>query len=422
MDRSYEENQARADIKNRLPEMIMEAGLTVPGKWKGHSGEFYCPCCGKVLKLYERRAGINRWGINNLGHCPHFGDGGAYPNDAFGLYAALNNLTPKEAYIQLMTREGVSYAQTEEQKEARRQKREEIERKRAEENARRDAIKAENLRIVKTSTAWGDSIPSQGINLLHKRGIDFAAIPARIKDSIGFIKQWGLESLEGGKQYGIEGIAFRLGEGSIQVRRTHGDSYVGKDEKMSRFQTFGPSAPFCGECIKEDDRKEPVFIVEGPFDAIALYVSGAKRAVAVIGAGNHEYLLRLMRDSMVKRDIYLCFDPDETGSNQARELAEKLRSIPGTAVYQWPINGPAHDANDLLISDREELRNRVAIARGLTQLKAIGEADSGDIEAFAEDLRYSDTHRTPSDSGQFIKAIRSTWNMVQKKSRGGMER
>lgn len=362
--RDFEIELARGNIKNKLPDIIQSFGLDKARFSPSVGGEFSCPACGHTVKAYVNARGT--WAINPLGNCSHF-DRGAYSPDTIGLYALATNQREGDAYKELMAKEGVylgskSGKQTDpaifERIKEQNKIREAENKKRL---AEREAVKQANGRKVIEATSWGLEMPQIGFDLLYSRGIDILSLPLDLQKNVGYVKVDGLKSLDTVTTYSIEGIAFRLGEDAVQVRRTQGDKFIGKDSKLARFQTFGVAIPFAMDCVKKR-RGEPVFIVEGPFDALALYMAGAKSVVATMGAGNHEYIVAGL--NAVTDKSFVCYDTDAVGRRQGDELVKALRATGVRSMY-YSIAGREHDANDLLQKDPRALALRIDYAKAI---------------------------------------------------------
>lgn len=384
MTDSYYTN-LKNDIKADLPMIITGNGLDKPGKFTtAHGGEFACPACGKTLKLY--RNGKGNWAINTLAHCACFGPGG-YSGDSFGLTAAITGEDEQDVFRRLMTERGYVF-KSENSNVEKKVDTEALEKRRAElekravarsqaveaETIRRDSIKAFNGDLLMSATHWGFAMSDSDMDLLYKRGIDPLMLPAGVLDRIGHVKADGFKCLDKDGTYSVEGVVFKVGDNAGQVRRTVGDSYVGKESKMARFQTFGPAESFLldlfryethrrfGEVLNTADdtpEKLPVlFICEGPFDALSALEAGAEYAIAALGAGNHHYILEAL--ALWRGNVMVCFDTDSAGKSCGAGLVDSLRRQ-GNDAYLLKLSGTEHDVNDLLNADRESLEKRIEL-------------------------------------------------------------
>lgn len=393
-------NKAKAEIKSELNEKVIEYNLQKGGKFTlAGGGEFVCPVCGRTVKTYRNSKG--NWTINNLGHCADFGDG-AFSSDTFGLVAAAEGIDEREAFHSLMVEKGIIFSHDYNGKKTvnasalndtvRRQldeqAREREKRNRVEEE-RRNAVKASNAEHLMYNTSFGFDMSDNAIDLLYKRGIDIVTLPAGVANNIGYIKTSGFACLDKNGSYSVEGIVFRLNEKAGQVRRTSGESYIGKESKMARFQTFGPATPYLMDYVLKLDKALPLFICEGPFDALSLYHAGAKASIAALGAGNHHYILEQFKDWT--GPVFVCFDTDATGKACGVELVNAFRKQ-GNKAFVLKLAGQEHDINDNLNANPVGLAKRVDMINTLTALKMFDRLDTAVKTISSADFTKTDKH------------------------------
>ena len=362
MSRNFTEQEI-SDVLDTLPDIIIQVGLFGPEGPRAfnttYGGIFRCPICGKRLGAY--RNGSGKWRINSFGHCPHFEGSAGYFGNAFGLYAALHGLSMKESFIQLLNKNSSIPERV--------RMYERMLRREAQDQA--DSIAREitenNVQMIKDGIISLTDFPEDISNLLKLRGIDPESVPEWASDSIGYLNRTWLKGARSGNDFSVEGFVFPLGKRrhAFQIRQVRRGGFVRKGINLPRFITVGPSRCYWLTDLSADEY-EPLFISEGPFDALSIAVSGGRRVVATIGAGNHEYLLRSLRN---KRGLtaFIVYDPDDTGVVQSSDLADRLKRL-GINALRYPINGTEHDANDLLVARPEELRLRVLLASYLGRL------------------------------------------------------
>ena len=107
---------------------------------------------------------------------------------------------------------------------------------------------------------------------------------------------------------------------------------------------------------------EPVYIVEGMFDALSIIESGGK-AVSINSASNVETLIEAIRGLIGKGcklpPLLLRLDPDDGGKIAEDKLTQALTEL--SLPYRLSnILGDYHDANDRLTADREGLTAAIA--------------------------------------------------------------
>lgn len=356
---------AKKEIKDTLPQLIIGNALNKKGFTPANGGEFSCPCCGKTLKAY--RNNHSDWAINPLGHCADFSS--VYSCDAFGLISALTGEEEKKAFRRLMSEKGIVFNDSEktrvtavfssserkiEYEKALSERNEKIEK----EQERRNGLKNANTKHLFSSSVFGFDMPDEAVDLLYKRGIDILALPPGVVSCIGYVKTGGFKCLDKDSLYSVEGIVFKLNENGAQVRRTTGERFVGKESKMSRFQTFGDAKPYLLKSAIENNNGAPLFICEGPFDALSLYQTGAKAVIGALGAGNHSYILDQFKNW--KGPVFVCFDTDNTGKDCGARLVKEFRKQNQNA-FILKLSGREHDINDNLNHQPEALCKRLEI-------------------------------------------------------------
>ena len=95
---------------------------------------------------------------------------------------------------------------------------------------------------------------------------------------------------------------------------------------------------------------QTLFITEAIFDGLSLWQAGFKNVIALYGVrgwtGDHEKLLQ----ENATREIFLCLDNDESGSQATEQLKEKFLPplVKQVHVVQWPEG--VKDANDFFLS------------------------------------------------------------------------
>lgn len=377
-----ESERYRLQIKERLPYMIEEYGLFKGNEAKGFSvtkgGVFRCPVCGRKIGLYRKKGGTsNPWGINGFAHCSCFGKGG-YSADTFGLYAAITGISEEEAFKRLMAEEsGENTAQ--------REKRAELYRKKRAEADREESERVREMKEAFSKALYGYAIPDKGRKLLKMRGIMLRDLPKAIRDNVGYLPPSELTS-RNGKNYKAEGIMFRLSEDSAQLRRTRGLTYITR--KTSRFLTAGKALPFMSSSIREGSG--PLFITEGPFDALSAAALGFERVTATIGAGNHSYIVNEMKEKGLKGIVYIAFDEDTAGKMGSESLLSSLSVIEGLTVLRSSVNGGCGDLNGFLIKDRKGARDRIRILKGIAECLENGLIDRLTAEEMLRTIHESD--------------------------------
>lgn len=96
--------------------------------------------------------------------------------------------------------------------------------------------------------------------------------------------------------------------------------------------------------------QEPVFIVEGAFDALAIMEAGGV-AVALNSAANWRRIVEALKDKAAGNPLVLCLDSDKAGRKAAEPLYKELKQA-GVSVTKANISGDYKDPNEHLTANR----------------------------------------------------------------------
>lgn len=358
--RKEEENNKR-ELKAMLARYILSLDLFEGNERALFSplsgGVFRCPVCKKRIALFLKDKSItDPYGINNFSHCSHFGKGGEYPSDIFGLYAAVNGLSVKESFKKLMNGEEPQLLNSERNFTFKNVV-DTVAKKKSE-------IENSNIESITASALWGEKMSKEGKALLKKRGIGESVLKSSIGDKIGYISSLTLKGRTG-RNFTTSGIVFALGskERSYQIRRTREGEYVKKMQGDFRFFSIGEAKPFNEEAICSSSSFSPLFVTEGPFDALSFALFKVN-AVATIGAANHKKILSAIREKEEKITVLLCFDKDTAGKKGSELLKKELKDA-GINSLIFPSTPDNTDFNDYICSNRKSAEKRVCFAKGL---------------------------------------------------------
>ncbi len=246
-----------------------------------------------------------------------------------------------------------------------------------------EMIKAGNLARIGEAIANGEIVfpyKRDGQRYINKsfyeallmRGIEMERLPDEIMANVGFtIEKINFKTVTG-KDFSVRGVMFRLddltGTGSpYQFRcmkeKKEGEMGEKEEKKLEyirkvqgsdlRYYNTGAATTFGLFYALGDERRKPVVVTEGVFDALSVYTSSGGRlnAVALQGCGNQQYFLEHAKEFKEKNiPIILALDEDRAGINGRNKLIEGLQKekceftlFPGTLGYG--------DINDLLRSD-----------------------------------------------------------------------
>lgn len=104
----------------------------------------------------------------------------------------------------------------------------------------------------------------------------------------------------------------------------------------------------------------PVFIVEGIFDALSIIEAGGE-AVALNSTANTKKLIQKLKEHGTKNTLILCLDNDEAGKKATAELTKELSALNVSFVVE-NICGKYKDPNEALTSDKEQFKKAVSEA------------------------------------------------------------
>lgn len=123
----------------------------------------------------------------------------------------------------------------------------------------------------------------------------------------------------------------------------------------------GPEPIFNAEVLY-NSHSAPVFVVEGPFDAMSVSQAGGQ-VIATVGA-NHTRLIDLLKSRPTKCPLIIATDNDKTGKAEAACMATSLKmdGMPPFIKADLSTYGEIKDANELLECDPEKLSQFVAEA------------------------------------------------------------
>lgn len=173
-----------------------------------------------------------------------------------------------------------------------------------------------------------------------------------------------------------------------QARAISDEGLPAQYRKMNPAGT--PVYPFNEAILWADfvDRETPVFICEGPFDALSFLEIGFC-ALSLNGAGNVGKLLERLEKRPTLATIVVCMDTDGPGQKAAQELRQGLDrlNISHTVCDLKKYAEGIKDANEFLVKDREAF----TAAAEMETLKAKTRPDS--VALYANTLMAGDMER-----------------------------
>lgn len=229
--------------------------------------------------------------------------------------------------------------------------------------------------LIEQSQANRDKYPEFSEYVKKERGLSDEAIEHY---GLGFIPGPGQEyhytkDGEAKRFFLKDHVIFPSSPGSWNARR------INECEKKDRFfKSVGhPNVPLGIQWIIEEKDKEmdeapgflePIFLVEGSFDAPSVYDAGGD-AVALGSMGINQFIA-IYQDYKIERPVLLCLDNEADAKEQQTKNLNKLLEA-GIKAYSIDLTGAVKndngksikDANELLTHNKAILIERVKRAR-----------------------------------------------------------
>lgn len=124
--------------------------------------------------------------------------------------------------------------------------------------------------------------------------------------------------------------------------------------------------------------EQPVFIVEGEFDALSILEAGG--IAVALGSSSNLKFVEYVKSNKPKFPLILALDNDEAGINATEKLADELTKI-GVEYVEANITNEFKDANEALVKDRETFIQNVTVAKN-NVLEILEEKRKQDEEAY----------------------------------------
>lgn len=139
--------------------------------------------------------------------------------------------------------------------------------------------------------------------------------------------------------------------------------------------------------------EQPVFIVEGEFDALSIIEAGG--IAVALGSSNNLRFIEFLKTSKPKYPLILALDNDEAGRVGEEKLAEELTKI-GVQYVQADITDQFKDANEALVYDRENFIKRIENTKN-TVLELLEEKKKKEIEEYYKTSATNELSKFISD-------------------------
>lgn len=216
-----------------------------------------------------------------------------------------------------------------------------------------NGVEVKRMPIKEEKTYQNDY--STYFNICHKRINDtdypsFRGISTQVKDefNIGFDEHFKVN--RNGESITWKAIIIPTSSYSFVARNTDKTA-----EKDNRIRKQGSSCLFNKDIISNTD--DPIFIVEGEFDALSIHEVGRK-SIALGSVANAHQLIKFLKEVNPKNKLIISLDNDEEGKKATEYLVKELRNL--KIIYLVKnISNKYKDPNEALMKDRENFMNNV---------------------------------------------------------------
>jgi len=199
------------------------------------------------------------------------------------------------------------------------------------------------------------------VNAKAEKPADFSAFFAECHNAVGKTDYWARRGLS--RQvvdaYNLgfweekNRFVIPTGEGSYNARAI-GDV----DKKFRYLKPKGAYELFNLSVV--NTVHEPVFVVEGEFDALSVIEAGGQ--ACALGSSGSMKFLEYVKHNRPEFPLILALDNDEAGREGSRKLGAELEKL-GIEYADISITGNCKDANELLVKDRNALIQNVKGAK-----------------------------------------------------------
>lgn len=375
------------NLKSKLPDYVSHVTQPTP---KGGRHSYICPLCGSgtgpnatgAFSL-DDKAHLEKW------HCFACGRGG----DIFDLVGAIEGLDTGAA----MQRAAELYGQNP-TKPNKNLTKPDIGKPKPAADKQQDKSKAEAVLnyIAACASRAGQT------DYLTRRGFT----PETIKRfNLGYDPEaWLLKD--------VRGPAIIIpGNGEYYIKRVINPEAAGVDKYMN-MKGGMPATAFLGIHHLTEASSDPVFVVEGAFNAISLEQAGAA-AISTNSQANKNKFIEYMRVNKPRRPLIVAFDPDEKARQSQSEIIAAAREMGVMAIGFDFSTGTAKDPNDLLqqgISSLTAAITRAYVELDIKTKEAVQEASELlklEMEAYAQ------AHRVENVTNKFLEFIEFDSDNVQ---------
>ena len=231
-----------------------------------------------------------------------------------------------------------------------------------------------------------------GAAYLASRGI---SVPTAVRKHVGYAENWisPTSRAHGYSGPGSARIIFPKGDRAYATRDIRPEAEIPESARKYIKQNEGKGGLFGADVLLRSS-SEPVFITEGPMDALSIEEAG-EAALALCGTSGQTELLKLLEDHGTSHLLILALDNDAPGRAASNQLREKLegQNIPCMVCTESLYLG-TKDLNEALCRNADQFRQAVKDA-AKAACTEIEEKRQAKIQA------YADTYSTDAGLDKF---------------------
>lgn len=194
---------------------------------------------------------------------------------------------------------------------------------------------------------------------------------------------------------------------------------AGSNIKYCRLASM-PVVLFNKEALNQ--KRYPVFIVEGELDAISIEQLGFK-AVA-LGSASNIGLISTREDlDKLEYPMIIALDHDETGSKRSNDLRDKLDKKSIQYVVSDSLYGNFKDANECLVNEPDEFKKRLesAVMLSLQMKSAVSEKKAEELEWYKSQSVKSHKDAYIQDRMLQLEPISTGYSKLDEVLNGGLQ-
>lgn len=139
------------------------------------------------------------------------------------------------------------------------------------------------------------------------------------------------------------------------------------DDSGRRYLNGGEAGLFNLKALYNETSDDPVFIVEGAFDALAVIEVGGQ-ALALNSISNKTLLINALKEKPTTKTLILALDNDKPGKETTSAIIKELKRLDVLYIVE-NIAGSCKDANEALVKNRAEFDRQVSIAKNQTSVR-----------------------------------------------------